>query len=89
MRSITLNTASSARWDRTDDEGVACRHSVLADAQHGANDLGETVEIYHADGHLLEALTPVYRCAGSLCPGLPWRASYRAHPGSCVGPDGY
>jgi len=28
----------------------------------------------------------LYRCAGPACPGLPFPASERAHPPSCVGP---
>jgi len=29
-------------------------------------------------------LSPVYRCAGPSCPGLPYRASDVAHPASCA-----
>ena len=31
---------------------------------------------------------PLYRCAGSACPGLPYRASEHAHPVACVGEEG-
>ncbi len=28
--------------------------------------------------------TPLHRCAGEACPGLPFKASERPHPASCV-----
>jgi hypothetical protein len=28
---------------------------------------------------------PLYWCAGASCPGLPWKASDRPHPVSCLG----
>lgn len=37
---------------------------------------------------VVEAEPTLWRCSGSRCPGLPWRASERPHPESCVGPDG-
>jgi hypothetical protein len=72
---------------------------VVGEPRHRSTSVGDVVEIVDGDVLRVAGLgwEPVqeqprvqqdgeilYRCSGKSCPGLPWRASERPHPSTCV-----
>lgn len=54
MKSITMTDKQSQQWDDDGQDGDTLRREQIAAAKSLSSD-GETVEIYHSDGHVVYA----------------------------------
>jgi len=57
MQTMTITTAQATVLDDgNESEANEMRHALLADARKLAAQTGETVEVQHPDGHIIEAV---------------------------------